>query len=129
VKRKAAMKRSPMKRSTKPMRKIKPCVASAQRKQRFALRKRSLGRCEMEFLMVGEWARCLSHAVDPSHIVKRRNCGKARDLVDVVVASCRPCHERYEKPPFGDKADVRVPQALRALALAAIAAAHPKVAS
>lgn len=79
-----------------PIRKKKPSVAAAQCLQRRALAARSGGRCEMERpnLISGGWVRCGLRAVDPAHIYTRPKCGAARDLLDAVIHSCRPCHER-----------------------------------
>lgn len=84
--------------------------------------RRSGGQCEMEGRWGDRWIRRFMLGVDPSHIYKRRDCGKARDLAEVIVHSCRPCHERYEAPPFGDKPRLRVPPGMREDASVAIAA-------
>lgn len=81
-----------------PIRKKKPSVAAAQYAQRRQLNIRSGGRCEMEIRIPGGvlWIRCFNGAQDSAHVYKRPKCGKARDLVDTVVHSCRRCHAATE---------------------------------
>jgi hypothetical protein len=97
------LKRSPLKRRTclkrlTPLRKAKPSVKGAQAKQRRAVKERSGGRCEFrQQWFLGCDARCPAEGQEMAHIFPRRECGKARDLPEVVLWACRYCHDVYDK--------------------------------
>jgi len=73
----------------KPMRKAKPGVAAAQNMQRRLLAMRSAGRCEAEWFDGCVWRPCVGRkGVVAAHIYQRAQCGKARDLLEVVIKTC-----------------------------------------
>ncbi len=102
------MKRSPLVRKTplrskpaeekprSPIRKSKPGVAAAQYAQRRALAIRSGSRCEAELAGLhpygksagSVWTVCGKRAVCAAHIYQRARCGKARDMLEVVIHTC-----------------------------------------
>lgn len=118
----------------------KASVRNAQAKQRLAVKKRSGGICEFGYVAniiertdSGEerfkekgWIGCSGSATDIAHIVPRRECGKARDLPEVVVHACRVHHILYDSPLTQRSNRPRVPKELLVCARAAIKAANLK---
>jgi len=104
MKRKTPLKRSttPIKRKAAP--KAKRSTINKNRELREAVLKRCLftdaagdewPRCEMLVYIGDGWERCFNVAIDPSHVIKRTDCGRAKHSADVCVGSCRRCHEAY----------------------------------
>lgn len=104
-----------MPRATKPMRRRNtkrrpPDLASAQRE---AARERAMANVpmhgeapmcefEMDFGPTIDswngpiWVRCDNLATETAHLVRRHKCGDAVYDVNVVLASCKRCHDWYD---------------------------------
>lgn len=71
------------------------------------------------------WRPCGKRGQDTAHIVRRDKCGRAYAHVNVVLRSCRECHDAFDGRAYGDVPFVRVPEALFLKAVATIVA-HSK---
>jgi hypothetical protein len=94
-------------------------VRAAQKQQRETCAILARGRCQAETLEAGGWERCPWSGTVAAHIYPRRLCGKARDLVAVVIWTCRDHNDDHL---HDGRNAIRAPLALTRAAFDAIAA-------